>query len=74
MSNASSCRAIAARYQRLAEEARSAEARRAYERLAQLWLDMAPVAESFDRRLDGGAREKIYTMIDSVAQSRAKVA
>jgi hypothetical protein len=74
MSNASRCRQTAARYARLAERAKTFEAARAFRALERLWLDMAGPADSFDRRHDGSARERIYAMIDAVEEERRKVA
>jgi hypothetical protein len=74
MSNASRCRLAAARYARLAEAACNAEIGRAYRRLELLWLDMAPLAESFDRRSDEKAKQKIYELMDAVQEVRLKVA
>jgi hypothetical protein len=74
MSNASRCRATAARYAKLAEAATEEGARRVYRNLEQLWLAMAERAESFDRASDGEAKEQIYAMIDAVEHLRQKVA
>ena len=74
MSNASRCRATAARYATLGEAATDEGARRDYCNLEQLWLAMAERAESFDRLSDGEAKEQIYAMIDAVEHLRHKVA
>jgi hypothetical protein len=74
MSNASRCRATAARYAMLAEHARDAEARRTYRELERLWREMARLAESFDASHDGSARERIYAMVDAVQEHRLQVA
>ena len=74
MSNASRCHAIAADYARRAEAASDPTARSAYRRLEALWRDMAPLAENFDRWSDEGSKERIYEMIDVVAEFRRKVA
>ncbi len=74
MSNASRCRAIAANYARQAAAASDPDARRAFRRLEFLWRDMAPLAENFDRWSDEGSKERIYAMIDAVAEMRRKVA
>jgi hypothetical protein len=74
MSNASRCRKRAARYRALAAETKSPETARAYARLERLWLEMAPLAESVDRRSDWSARERLYEMIDAVEDVRHQVA
>jgi hypothetical protein len=74
MSNASRCRATAAHYAELAEASANNKTRRAYRRLEQLWLDMAPLAESFDRRSDERAKQRIYDIMHTVEQVRQQVA
>jgi hypothetical protein len=74
MSNASRSRATAARYAKLAENARDGQARRAYAELERLWQEMAALAEAFDMRRDGAARERIYAMVDAVEEHRRKLA
>lgn len=74
MSNASRCRAVAARYARLAETAADPAVRRSYETLQKLWLAMASPAESFDRQSDGDAKQRIYALIDAVDTARRQVA
>jgi hypothetical protein len=74
MSNASRSRAAAARYAKLAENARDGQTRRAYSELERLWQEMARMAEVFDTRRDGEARERIYAMVDAVEEHRRKLA
>jgi hypothetical protein len=74
MLNASRCRSIAADYARCAKEARDPAAQRAFRRLEMLWREMAPLAENFDRWSDPRAKERIYEMIDAVAEIKRKVA
>ncbi len=74
MSNASRCRAMAARYARRAESAADAESRRALLELERLWLETAAWAERFDRRGDAAARDRIYALIDAAGEYRRKVA
>jgi hypothetical protein len=74
MSNASRCRATAATYARLARTTPQAELRRSYQALERLWLQMAPLAEDFDRDADDGSKVRIYEMMDAVAAEQRKVA
>jgi hypothetical protein len=74
MSNASRSRAAAARYAKLAETARDAQTRRSYRELERLWQEMARLAEAFDMRHDGAARERIYAMVDAVEEHRRRIA
>ena len=74
MLNASRCRSIAAGYTQRARKARDPTAQRAFRRLEMLWREMAPLAESFDRWSDPRAKERIYEMIDAVAEVRRNVA
>ena len=57
-----------------ARAARDPEERRAYRRLEALWRDITPLAENFDRWSDPRSKERIYEMIDAVAEVRRKVA
>jgi hypothetical protein len=74
MSNASRCRATAATYARLADAAKTPTLRRSYQTLERLWLDMAPLAEDFDRRHGEETKERIYDMMDAVAEQQRQVA
>lgn len=74
MSNASRCQKLAAHYARLASEAVDMEEKLSYRRLERLWRDIAPLAENFDRLSDPLAKERIYEMVDAVAEHRRKVA
>lgn len=74
MSNASNCRTTAENYALLATRAINPDQQRAYEKLEHLWLEIAPLAESFDRRRDGSAKERIYELFDAVESERRKVA
>jgi hypothetical protein len=74
MSNASRCRATAATYARMAEATANPALRRSYQTLERLWLDMAPFAEDFDRRHGDEAKERIYDMMDAVAEQQRQVA
>ena len=74
MSNASRCRETAASYARLAETAESLAARRAYKALERLWLEIAPLAEHFDRSTDAESKERIYELMEAVAEQQRKVA
>ncbi len=74
MSNASRCRATAATYARLADATANPALRRSYLTLERLWLDMAPLAEDFDRRHADDAKERIYDMMDAVAEQQRRVA
>lgn len=73
MSNASRCRVAAERYARLAESA-SGEAKRVYAKLQALWLEMTPLAESFDRASDQGVKQRIYEMMGTIEHVRQEVA
>jgi hypothetical protein len=74
MSNASRCLSRAVRYQKLAEHAEDPEMRRAFRALAAIWQDMASVAEDFDLRSDPSSKERIYALIDAVAEEQRRVA
>jgi hypothetical protein len=74
MSNASRCHATAATYARLAEATPNPALRRSYLTLERLWLDMAPLAADFDRRHTDDAKERIYDMMDTVAEQQRQVA
>ncbi len=74
MSNASRCQSRAARYQRLAERADDPEVRRTCRALAAIWDEIAPLAESFDRKTDPSSKERIYELIDAIGEERRKVA
>jgi hypothetical protein len=65
---------MSADYARRAAQARDPAAQRAFRRLEILWREMAPLAENFDRWSDPRAKERIYEMIDAVAEIRRKVA
>ena len=71
MTNAEGCQARAERYRAMAEHAESDEARRAYLRLADLWLEMVTPAKTFDRRHDAETRQRIFAMIDEVEHRQA---
>lgn len=72
MSNASRCRSIAAHYSELARRATDPDLRSSYRRLETLWREMTPLAENYDRESDPDAKERIYEMIDAVADERRK--
>jgi hypothetical protein len=74
MSNASRCRATAVTYTKLAEATGNAALRRSYRTLERLWLELAVVAEDFDRRHGDDAKERIYAMMDAVAEQQRRVA
>lgn len=74
MSNASRCRRIAEDYAELAARTPDARLKRAYRRLARLWCDMAPLAESYDRSTDPRAKERIFEMIDAAGDLRHDIA
>ena len=74
MSNASRCLAMAAHFSRLAERAADAEARAHCRRLERLYRDMAPLAETYDRRRDPAAKARIFALTDEVGEVRRKVA
>jgi hypothetical protein len=74
MSNATSCRKVAAHFAERAAFAESGEERGAYLELQRLWSEMAAVAERFDRGLDGEAKAQIYALMGEVEIVRQKVA
>ncbi|MGH6926343.1 MAG: hypothetical protein ACRED5_21660 [Propylenella sp.] len=74
MSNASSCRRAAAHFARLAAHSESAEERRAYGELQQLWSEMAALAVRFDCEHDDRAKAAIYAMMGEVEEVRHRVA
>ena len=74
MSNASRCRALAARYAKLAESTANGEVRCGYRKLESLWLEIMPLAERFDRRPDDGAKQRIYEIMQRVEQARHQMA
>ena len=74
MSNASRCLSRAARYEGLADRAEDPEIRRALSALAAIWREMEPVAADYDRAPDPLSKERIYAMIDVIAEERRKVA
>lgn len=74
MSNSSRCRATAATYARLAEATVNAALERSYRTLERLWLELAIVAEDFDRRHGDEAKERIYEMMDAVAEQQRRLA
>ena len=74
MSNASRCRARAARYASLATTTEKGEARRGYETLASLWREITPLADRFDRLSDESAKARIYELMQSVEQARHRLA
>ncbi len=74
MTNASRCLSRAARYDALAERAADPEARRAFQALAAIWMEMEPLAADFDRVHDPASKERIYALIDAIAVEERKVA
>jgi len=74
MSNASSCLSRATHYAALAERAEDLETRRACQMLAATWREMAGFAADFDRRPDAHAKQRIYELIDVIAEEQRKVA
>lgn len=74
MSNASRAKATAARYGRLAETAPDTARKGAYQKLEQLWSEMAALAEKFDRRKDESVKARIYEMMDAVEVARHQAA
>ncbi len=74
MPNAMRCRRIAEDYAKRAERTQDAALKSTYQRLERLWLDMAPLAESYDRSSDPRAKQRIYDMIDAVGDIRQNVA
>ena len=73
-SNALRCRRTAAGYARQAALAQCGEERRAYGELERLWLEMAALAERFDREQDGEAKAEIYAKMAEVEAVRRAVA
>jgi hypothetical protein len=65
---------MAAHYAILADHAAEPGRRAICRRLERLFLDMAPLAESFDRRRDPAAKERIYALTDEVGALRRQVA
>jgi hypothetical protein len=74
MSNASRCLSRATRYAKLAGRAEDPEIRRACQALAETWREMAAYAAEFDRAPDAFFKQRIYELIDVVAEERRKVA
>jgi hypothetical protein len=74
MSNAASCRRVAAHFAERAAFVESREERNACRELQRLWSEMAVLAERFDRECDGNAKAQIYTLIGEVEVVRRKVA
>ena len=73
MSNATPCRRRAARYAKHAEKAAHPQTRRTLRELERLWLEIAASAERFDAEGEPGARERIYSLIDTVGRYRLEV-
>ncbi len=74
MSNTSRCREMAARFAELAALSDDAEESGSCLKLERLWLEMASLAERFDREHDGESKAGIYAMMEEVEQERVKVA
>lgn len=74
MSNASRCRGMAARFAELAAFSDNAEERSPCLELERLWLEMAHLAERFDRQHDGETKAEIYAMMEEVEEVRHRVA
>jgi len=72
--DASRCRNAATRFARLAELSENVDERNAYLELARLWLEMAGLAERFDREHDDYSKARIYAMIGRVDVVRRKSA
>jgi hypothetical protein len=73
MSNAASCRRVAAHFAERATFVKSREERRACRKPQRLWSETV-LAERFDRERDGDAKAQIYAMIGEVGTVRRKVA
>ena len=74
MTNAARCLATAANYARLADRAAAAEARHAFRRLERVFLDMAPLADSYDRRRDEPSKQRIFELTDKIGELRREFA
>ena len=74
MTNASRCLSRAARYALLAERAADPEISRACRALADIWREMEPFAADYDRKSDPLSKQRIYELIDAIAEEQRKVA